>query len=212
MASRPQQGSYPRPGVAPYGAAQPAAPARNNTTLLIAGGAALGLLLLGGVAAMRRRRRRKQDEADEATKMAFIEAAEQEHDEHPAAAEPAFVRAAPRHDPVPVSSISDKTPIADAPNTELPEDFDLSRFGPHVQAAYRGPTEDNPSLSLKHRLRRANFLDQQEKRAVEEAGAMPAPATETAPAKSSWETRSDGEFIFRRAGTKPAEKPVLQDQ
>ena len=197
-------------------AAEQAAPTATidpEEALPIAGGVGLGLILLGGVAAMRRRRRRKQEEADEATKMAFLEAAEAEHEEHPAAPdEPGFVRAVPRHDPVPVGAIPDKTPISDAPTTDLPEEFDLSRFGPNVQAAYRGPTEDNPSLSLKHRRRRATFLDQQEKRATEEAGAMPAPATGTAPAKSSWETRSDGEFIFRRAGTKPAQKPVLQDQ
>jgi hypothetical protein len=58
----------------------------------------------------------------------------------------------PRHDPV-----------EDAPTTTLPEGFDLSRFGRHVQAAYRGPTEDNPSLSLKHRLRRASAMDQRER-------------------------------------------------
>jgi hypothetical protein len=45
----------------------------------------------------------------------------------------------------------------------LPNGFDLSRFGPHVQAAYRGPTEDNPSLSLRHRLRRAAAMDQKER-------------------------------------------------
>lgn len=193
-------------------AAEQAAPAATidpEEALPIAGGAALGLILLGGAAAMRRRKRRQEDEADEAAKMAFIEAAEAEHGEHPAPAnEPAFVRAAePKHDPVPA-----KAQIADVPTTELPEGFDLSRFGRHVQAAYRGPTEDNPSLSLKHRLRRASFLDQQEKRAIVEASAMPAPAMETAPAQSSWETHPDGEFIFRRAGAKPADKSVLQDQ
>jgi hypothetical protein len=45
----------------------------------------------------------------------------------------------------------------------LPNGFDLSRFGPHVQAAYRGPTPDNPSLSLRHRLRRAAAMDQRER-------------------------------------------------
>jgi hypothetical protein len=45
----------------------------------------------------------------------------------------------------------------------LPDGFDLSRFGRHVQAAYRGPTPDNPSLSLRHRLRRAAAMDQKER-------------------------------------------------
>jgi hypothetical protein len=74
-----------------------------------------------------------------------------------------------------------------------------------VQAAYRGPTEDNPSLSLKHRLRRANFLDQQQRRT--------APATEAGahiPVKGNWESRTDADFLFYRAGKKPAGKPKVQ--
>lgn len=42
----------------------------------------------------------------------------------------------------------------------LPDGFNLSQFGPHVQAAYRGPSPDNPSLSLKKRLSKARALDQ----------------------------------------------------
>ena len=176
-----------------------------DEALPIAGGAALGLILLAGAAAIRRRKRHQQEDADEAAKLAFIEAAEHEHQPEPS--EPAFVRApAPRHDPVPA-----KTPVATGPATELPKDFDLSRFGPHVQAAYRGPTEDNPSLSLKHRLRRASFLDLQERREAEEVGAMPtAEVTETVPAKGNRRSRSDADFLFYRAGTKPATKPALQ--
>ena len=49
------------------------------------------------------------------------------------------------------------------PVTELPEDFDLSRFGYNVQEAYKGPTEDNPSLSMKNRLTRARGMDQLER-------------------------------------------------
>ena len=56
---------------------------------------------------------------------------------------------------------------ADGPVTSLPNGFDLSRFGKHVQAAYRGPTPDNPSLSLKYRLRKAAALDQFERRDAE---------------------------------------------
>jgi hypothetical protein len=48
----------------------------------------------------------------------------------------------------------------------LPNGFDLSRFGRHTRAAYRGPTPDNPSLSLRHRLRRASFFDQREREAA----------------------------------------------
>jgi len=48
----------------------------------------------------------------------------------------------------------------------LPPGFDVSRFGRHVQAAYRGPTADNPSLSLKRRLKRASFFDMKERQAL----------------------------------------------
>ena len=34
--------------------------------------------------------------------------------------------------------------------------------GSHVEAACEGPTEDNPSLSIKKRLKRAQFFDQRE--------------------------------------------------
>lgn len=204
------------PGPMPVADPVPVEPAANaaaidmDEALPIAGGAALGLMLLGGAVAVRRRRRRQQEEADEATKMAFLEAAEHEHEveraEHPATPiEPAFARAAaPRHDPVP-----GKTPIADVPTTDLPDEFDLSRFGPHVQAAYRGPTEDNPSLSLKYRLRRASFLDQQERRMAEAAAAK---APEPVPARGNWESRPDADFLFRRAGASEGAKPALQDQ
>jgi hypothetical protein len=37
----------------------------------------------------------------------------------------------------------------------------------HVDRARRGPTNDNPSLSLKKRLKRAAFFDQRERLAAE---------------------------------------------
>lgn len=45
----------------------------------------------------------------------------------------------------------------------------------HVERAMRGPTPDNPSLSLKTRLKRAAFFDQRE-RAVEAGTAEPVDA------------------------------------
>ena len=42
----------------------------------------------------------------------------------------------------------------------------------HVDRAMRGPTPDNPSLSLKKRLKRAAFFDQRE-REVAEGRAVP---------------------------------------
>lgn len=158
----------------------------------IAGAAGLGLLALAGAGlAMRRRRRRRENEEFEATQWAL---------DHPdpepamAAPEPAFARSpAPMHDPVQPGAV-----------TALPAGFDVSRFGRHVQAAYRGPTPDNPSLSLKNRLRRASFFDQQERRAANETTAKPA-----APA---WTSRrpNAAEFMFRPATNKPDFKPAFQ--
>jgi hypothetical protein len=38
--------------------------------------------------------------------------------------------------------------------------------GSHVEAACEGPTADNPSLSIKKRLKRAQFFDQREQLAA----------------------------------------------
>ena len=55
-------------------------------------------------------------------------------------------------------------PIA-ATRTDVPEDFETSHFGRHVQAAYAGPTPENPSLSLRKRLKLAGELDRRERMA-----------------------------------------------
>lgn len=217
---------------APPPAAEPA-PAGGTAGALIAeimaddrlpyaGGAALGLLALGGAGLVsRRRKRRRENEAFE-TRQQFLDQAEGEAEppvlELGRSAElrpgPAFARPAPIHDPVPAQ----KAAAGGAQATKLPEGFDLSRFGRHVQAAYRGPTADNPSLSLKYRLRRGAALDQQERLAAEQAGSRPA-ATPAAnipasiPARGNWESRPDADYLFRRAAkpaepAKPAEREV----
>lgn len=182
------------PAAPPPAEAAPAAQAIDmEETLPIAGAAGRGLLALAGAGlAVRRRRRRRETEEFEERQMALAEAPP------PAAPEPAFARpAAPAHDPVP----------ARAPATALPKGFDLSKFGRHVQAAYRGPTPDNPSLSLKNRLRRASFFDQQERRAAAEARSAARPAEQPA-----WATRkpNTAEFLFRPAAQQPAPKPEFQ--
>jgi hypothetical protein len=171
--------------------------AQKMDTMLELGGAGLLALAAAGVA-LRTRSRRKEEERIEEAKWAYIEA----HPEADVEREPAFARSpAPRHDLVPATS----TALARTPVTKLPKGFDLSRFGPHVQDAYRGPTPDNPSLSLRYRLRRASFLDQKE-RAGKEAAAQAAKI----PAKGNWESRSDAAFLFRRAGTKNSAEPAFQ--
>ena len=94
--------------------------------------------------------------------------------------------------------VTTRDPVADPAATLLPKGFDLSRFGPHVQAAYRGPTRDNPSLSLKTRLKRAQFFDQRERMAASRGQPSSEPA------------RRDDQFMFRPAealsdvGSEPA--------
>jgi len=180
--------------------------AQQLDTMLEAGGAGLLALLLGGMA-LRSRRRRKDEERVEEAKWAYIEASPEADPEIDR--EPAFVRApSPMHDPVPAASAAS----APAPATKLPSGFDLSRFGPHVQAAYRGPTADNPSLSLRYRLRRASPLDQQERRAAKEAATRPAVQAPAQPAQHqpAWATRDEAKFMLRRAGANSAAKPAFQ--
>jgi len=154
-------------------------------------------LLAAALLMLRRRRRRLREEADE---LAYYD-----EDEVAVAAEPqpepAFVPAAvappapaPVHDP-----IFDNRPT-NAPTTALPADFDLSRYGRHTQAAYRGPTADNPSLSLKYRLRKAAALDQRERAMQGAAAETPTPAP---PVSTRVEAvPSDSDFMLRGDGTK----------
>jgi hypothetical protein len=159
--------------------------ADDTVPFVIAGAAGLGMLTLLGTGILTRRRKLRRERENLAAKHRMLAKAaasppplELDRAHHVG---PAYSQPGPKHDPVPVKNV---------PVTKLPAGFDLSRFGPHVQAAYRGPTEDNPSLSLKHRLRRAMALDQQARRREEEA-----PKTFQAGAKS--ELRS-GDFMFRR--------------
>ena len=56
--------------------------------------------------------------------------------------------------------------MTDTKNTESGSEMS------HAERALLGPTPDNPSLSLKTRLKRANFFDQRE-REVAEGKAVP---------------------------------------
>jgi hypothetical protein len=96
---------------------------------------------------------------------------------------------------------------ASAFGAPLPEGFDTSRYGRHVQAAYRGPTSDNPSLSLKKRLKRARFYDQRERMAT------PAPQVQTpAPVAPAAKPQRTPDYVTSRrfsSGT-PAFRPAYQ--
>jgi hypothetical protein len=141
-----------------------AQPSKTDNTVPIAAGGALAVLALGGAAiAMTRRRRRKEDEE------VWVEEEPVEH-----LAEPAPV--VTRHDPV-----SNEQPLIVAPSafawgneraaTTAPaasaepvvEQDDRMPGESWVQRAHRGPTPNNPSVSLRNRLKRAAFFDQRER-------------------------------------------------
>ena len=193
------------PVVAPVD--QPPAPAEATSSkmLPIAGAVGLGILLLvgAGIAASRRRRRVEMiddqdvyaDTPPEAVADPVIA------DTQPAIVEPAFVAAPTAMAPIDpdAETDADLTPV-EGPTTEVPEDFDLSRFGPNVRAAYCGPTVDNPSLSLKHRLRKATAMDQMERNAAE--------AEETEAATPAATDQSDEDFMLSGA-RKPTTRPAF---
>ena len=146
-----------------------------NDALPIAGVAGLGLLALFGAGMAIRRRRDDEDE--------FFEQDVEYVDAEPEA----------MIEPVPIAA-----PVAAAAAaTTLPSGFDISRFGPNVQAAYRGPSEDNPSLSLKRRLTVGSFLD---KKAAEAAHSAPVETTAKPATTPAWAARTDSDFMFRREG------------
>jgi hypothetical protein len=107
----------------------------------------LGLIVLGGGAFAFSRRRRHEDE-DELVL-----------EETPA-------EAATMVTPEPIMVVPKAPAPMAAGSSTLSNGFDISRFGRHAQAAYRGPTPDNPSFSLKRRLSRASFFDQREREAA----------------------------------------------
>ena len=146
----------PAPAVAATPPAQDTSIA-SNALMPIAGAVGLGLLGLIGVAlAMRRRKRRREEE---------FAAAEQY--------EPA-IEAPAQTDPIFAEQPSAQSPAEPAPavlaaasaSAGSPSDCADAAPGSHVEAACDGPTEDNPSLSVKKRLKRARFFDEREQLAA----------------------------------------------
>ena len=201
----PPTGAMVDPGAMPVDetAAVETTAAPVDDALPIAGAAGLGLLALGGIGmAIGRRRQRKEELAHQRANREYLDS----HPDTPESHAPAFA-----HTATPAMADSAPGPILkDAPRTNLPPNFDLSRFGPHVRAAYQGPTADNPSLSMKHRLRRAAALDQQARhhgevpRETVQVAARPDQAK-----KPMWNSGNDG-FMLRRAGSKQPSKPAFQ--
>ncbi len=111
------------------------------------------LALAGAGMAVRRRKRREEDEL-ELDRQAYAENTDAAWE--PIADEEPRPPGASRS-----SNEAARCPAAMQP-TEIPDDFDTSGFGRHVQAAYEGPTPENPSLSLRKRLKIAGELDRRE--------------------------------------------------
>lgn len=148
-------------------ATPPARPATTSKgadeTLPIAGGALALLALGGGAYALSRRRRRKDEWVDDES---FAEPAMERE-----SAIAAPLDAEPRHDPIFDEQPAIVAPSAfawgnTAPATQAVErDADDDRLPGEtwVERAYRGPSANNPSVSLKNRLRRAAFFDKRER-------------------------------------------------
>ena len=150
------------PAPAPTAAPEPAT--NNDNSLPIVAGGALALLALGGGAvALARRRRSHQEEEwieDETMTLEPVEAAATSeprhdpivHEEQPAIVAPAasaFSWGNPQ--PAQPAPMSDRA-SADPDDDRMPGES-------WVERAYRGPTPDNPSVSLRARLKRAAFFD-----------------------------------------------------
>ena len=131
---------------------------------LMLGGGALALLALGGGAYAMTRRRRDEDEFVEETAM----------DEPVAATPEPAVETAPVYEEQPAIVV----PSAFAWGNSQPAESYVERQTERndgetwVERAHRGPTPENPSLSLRKRLKRAAFFDAREKR-VEAGKAEP---------------------------------------
>jgi resuscitation-promoting factor RpfA len=156
----------------PSAATAAAEPATNNdNTLPIVAGGALALLALGGgaVALARRRRRQEEDEWIEEEAMTpepveTVAIAEPRHDPIVHEEQPAIVAPAAS-----AFSWGNPQPAARAPMDDRtsadPED-DRMPGESWIERAYRGPTPNNPSVSLRARLKRAAFFDKRERDVV----------------------------------------------
>jgi resuscitation-promoting factor RpfA len=144
-----------KPAPAPQTAT--AQPRKTDETVPIAAGGALALLALGGTAYALSRRRRHAHEEE------WVE-------ERPTAHEPIeeTAIAEPRHDPI----FHEEQPAMVAPSafawgnerpSQSADEDDRMPGETWIQRAYRGPTPNNPSVSLRARLKRAAFFDKRER-------------------------------------------------
>jgi hypothetical protein len=163
----------------------------NDQMLEVGGALGLGVIVLGaGAFLLGRRRRREEDEEDlilatEPTEGTIVTPV----------TSPTYAAATEAVTATPVLA---RTEDGDEQMT-LANGFDLSPFGRHVRAAYRGPTEDNPSHSLRKRLAHARFFDLRERQAIER-GELVAPEPQPIAARAAKATAVDNDQIVVRPG------------
>jgi hypothetical protein len=140
-----------------------AQPAQKDDTLPIAAGGALAFLALGGaaVAMMRSRRRHEEEEiwVDEEAVQPVAEPEAAVHREAMAAEQQPLI-VAPSAFAWGAEGAATAQPASVEP---MVEEDDRMPGESWVQRAYRGPTPNNPSVSLRNRLRRAAFFDKRER-------------------------------------------------
>jgi hypothetical protein len=130
----------------------------SNNMLPIAGGAGLVVLGLIGVGLVLRRRKHRRDEDELAAAEQVEPAFEAPVQADPLFAEPAFAPLA--------AEPAVAAPAAASVAAAAPTDCIEAAPGSHVEAACDGPSADNPSLSIKKRIKRAQFFDQREQLAA----------------------------------------------
>lgn len=148
----------PAAAPAPVVATEPATDLNEDLPLIAGGAGAAALALLGTGLFVGRRRRRANEER-------LVTSSDIDQPARFAATDQSSERSAfswGNRGEVPSSSA--------VTSRALPAGFETSRFGRHVQAAYRGPSPDNPSLSLKKRIKRAAFFDLRERQAATRSG------------------------------------------
>jgi hypothetical protein len=177
----------------------------SDDMLPIAGMAGIGALaLVGGAFAVSRRKRRDKDVDAVPETLAAVSV-------EPTPVERTHVRPAERA--FFFVDMNRSAPPEDGPRTAVPYGFDMSRYGRHAQAAYRGPTADNPSLSLKRRLKRASFFDQRERMATAPNAAQVETRAEpmTVNAEMAMASRTTDQVVSRFSRKpKPNFRPAFQ--
>ena len=151
------------PAPAPAAATSAAKPASKDDTLPIAAGGVLALLALGGGAFALSRRRRDAEEDE------WFEDESVAHEPVEANVEPEVMHEPMIHEEQPAivapSAFAWGNDQQRSPEHEIDRGADDDRLPGEtwVQRAYRGPTPNNPSVSLKARLKRAAFFDKRER-------------------------------------------------